>query len=72
MREYYSERHIEKEKPRQMVILYLCHTMFTPDKTDTPQCDTCQLMKMKQNHMQVITHKAKIKYVALLNVLFYK
>lgn len=73
MREYYSERrHLEKEKHRQMVILYRCHTMFTPDKTDTPQCDTCQLMKTKQKHMQVITRKAKIKYVALLNVLFYK
>lgn len=45
--------------------------MLVPDKKETPQWHTW-FMSTKQNHMQVITRKARIKYVALLNVLFYK
>lgn len=44
----------------------------TPDKKKTLWWHTCQIMNLKQNHMQVITCKSRIKYVALLNVLFYK
>lgn len=51
--------------------LSLCYAVFVPDKTETLRRQhTCQIMNMKQN--QVITCTARIKYVALLNVLFYK
>ena len=45
--------------------------LVVPVKKETPWRYTW-FMSMKQNHMQVITRKARIKYVALLNVLFYK
>lgn len=51
----------------------LYYAVFVPDKKETLWSrHTCQIMKMKQNRMQVITCTARIKYVALLNVLFYK
>lgn len=48
-------------------------SLCAPDKKNkTLQWHTCRPMNAKQICMQVITRKARIKYVALLNVLFYK
>lgn len=62
----------------QMVILYLCVTpcshLIWKKHCDGTQMAThdAQIMNMKQDRTEVTTCKARIKYVVLLNVLFYK